>query len=1304
MIDGKHRRTERRSAKSPTSKGTLRHNGGMKFDLYRLGPREFENLAQSVFVAELGPDVAVFGMGSDGGREATQNDADDEEYTVLQAKYKETPATAQSEATWLITELRKEFKDWRESNKRDKKPKKFIVATNVTLSATPKSGGFDRVAKAMKEECAKLGIQQWVVWHSENINRFLEKHPGIRTSYAAWILPGDILSAIYEDVANRNSEAARAIRSYVPKELLNDRYANLDQAGSADDRTVPLADVFFDVPVALSPDRNAWGGARCLKTLIAACDVRHSAGDQSEIITDTGRPPRNRFVLVGGPGQGKSTVSQFLCQLYRAQLVKDTSSMRNGEVRSAVSQINTQAAKDDLLPKARRWPINVPLTRFADELAQKKCTNLLDYIAQRVSEASSAQVTASDMRDWLQTFPWLLVLDGLDEVPGSSNRGQVLSAISNFQLEADEVNADLVVVATTRPQGYTDEFSPKNYVHYYLTELDTDSALGYGRKLADARHGSSTNRVNQLMVRLERAAGESSTAHLMGTPLQVTIMAVLLDRVGKAPKDRFTLFADYYRVIFERELEKEGASSNLLRDHKADIDSIHADVGLLLQTRSERSGETESRLTIEELDGIIKYRLASEGHAGSELVDLTSAISRAATHRLVFLVPTRDTEVSFEIRSLQEFWAADALMNCSEEEISHRLRKMAISSHWRNVLLFALGNIFATRRNNLRDSVVALVSELNSNSEKFGNIPRRILTGSRLAVEILNDGMVRAPRYEAILVEESLMLLSIPYSEHVSMLAACVSDRGMTIIRDHFSAALQSVYPPSQSILAFLATRTAHNDVWASEQLSELHRRATVEGKLEMFNAALSFELPTLLHVALRSIEDPELTLSLVDQCGILRASNFSALLAPKGCSSAPLWASSIVQLFSRENREVYRRTSLRIGPFWGSLASLQKCGILLTQALAEGFPPEHWLARVADFCKNPDKNSLADLTKSLGPHSKGYVDVANYLPWIIYYAVHLYEEFGDASVSMIKDGHFGDTQDWKKIEDIWKTDGWLNSGTDDISAWRSRGESFLPIAACTLTPSKRPWSATSITELEQTLSCVTDVRQRARVVDLFLRVVEPLSGEVPAEMIERLYDMSDRKEVKFVSYGWASEIEWNDKWVSLFDRMGRDITVGHAWVPFQLPTSMATKWVEDLSQFGLGRLIMSRGFGDSVDASTVRRLHAEWDRVRNSGKRGDVERTLCMVVAMNVPPGDIEEATQRLHCLTESIQSGELSISYLSTCLALDCAEPSRYLILALSDLPNLAPYDRHSLHARMVRLQASEPTEIQYTEMRPC
>ncbi|MFF7827109.1 NACHT domain-containing protein [Streptomyces rochei] len=1276
----------------------------MRFDLYRLGAREFENLTQAIAVAELGPDVAVYGMGSDGGREATRHEPESVNYTVLQAKYKETPTAAQAEATWLIKELRKEFSDWRTSEKRETKPAIFIVATNVTLSATPRTGGMDRVAKVMKEECGKLGISQWVVWHSENINRFLEKHPGIRTSYAAWVLPGDILAAIYEDVSKRNSDTARAIRSYVSKELLNDRYANLDQAGSADDRTVPLADVFFDVPIAPSHDRSATTRQlRCLKTLITVCDMRHSSADAAATTIGDTSEAINRFVLVGGPGQGKSTVSQFLCQLYRAQLVKDTTSMRNAEVRAAVSQINTQATKESLLPKARRWPINIQLTRLADELAQGKCRNLLDYIAQRVSDATGVDISPSDMRDWLSTFPWLLVLDGLDEVPGSSNRDEVLSHISAFQLEADELNADLVIVATTRPQGYTDEFSPKNYAHYYLTALDTASALAYGRKLANARHGNSSDRVQRLMERLERAAAEPSTAHLMATPLQVTIMAVLLDRVGKAPKDRFTLFADYYRVIFERELEKEGAASNLLRDHKTDIDSIHADVGLLLQTRSERSGETESRITVDELDTIIRDRLAGEGHDGRELEQLTSAISRAATHRLVFLVPSRDAEVSFEIRSLQEFWAADALMNCSEEEIGRRLRVMAVSSHWRNVLLFALGNIFATRRNNLRDSVVALVSELNSYSEEFGNIPRRILTGSRLAVEILNDGMVRAPRYEAVLIEQSLKLLALPHSEHVSLLAASVSDRGMEIVQDYICTNVES--SSSESIQAFLATRAAHHDTWAFNQLLSLHDAADSARKLEMLGTAISYELPCLVHIALRSIVEPELTLPLLQDCEMLAASNFTSLVDPAGCSSAPSWFTPLLSLFNRRHRMAASPT-FRAGSFRGTVVGVRDCPPGLSEALEEGFPSDHWIARVVDFSAEPSKSSLANLIKSLGPYALGYEKVASRLPWIIFYAVALYERHGVAAVEMIDGGRLGDVSDWESMEEHWDHQfAAPDSFIDDIDAWFSEGQRFLPIAPCRLTYRKHVGTADSVAEIVSLINAAEDARSKSRLADYFLRVSEPIAPDVPVESMRQLYAAAAHADDRYSAFGWVSDSCTSEEWLSLLDEMGRDVTIGLAWIPWQFPALIVDHWLGDITRIGLGRIMACRSTQANTSPQSLRKIHTEWERLQTDSQADKgVKEIVCLLASLYFPPRDQEDATARLTCLESALRSGELMSLYMARNLMLDVEPPSRSMILKLADLPTLSPFERQGWYARMVRLQASAPTGIEYRTMRPC
>ncbi|NEC25535.1 hypothetical protein G3I20_02845 [Streptomyces sp. SID8111] len=1290
----------------------------MKFDLYRLGTREFENLTQAIAVAELGPDVAVYGVGSDGGREATQNEVSGSgPYILLQAKYKETATSSQSEATWLIKELRKEFKEWKESEKRKNKPDQFILATNVTLSATPRTGGLDRVMNVMKEECAALGISKCIVWHSENINRFLEKHSGIRTSYAAWILPGDILSLIYSDMTRHSADAARAIRLYTAKELLEDRYANLDQAGSADDRTVSLADVFFDVPIGVSPERYATAsGARCLETLIAACNQRHNPAQQSES-PDHG-PALNRFVLVGGPGQGKSTVSQFLCQLYRAQLVKDTASMRNSETKAAVTQINQQAIKEELTLKARRWPINIPLTRLADELAQGKCHNLLDYIAQRISEASTVQLAANDMRDWLEKFPWLVVLDGLDEVPGSSNRSQVMSQVTAFQLEADELNADVVIVATTRPQGYTEEFSPKNYVHYYLTALDTASALAYGKKLADARHGSSSDRVNRLMARLNRAAGEPSTAHLMTTPLQVTIMAVLLDRVGKAPKDRFTLFADYYRVIFERELEKEGAANNLLRDHKIDIDSIHADVGLLLQTRSERSGETESRITVEELDGIIRDRLISEGHDGAELDGLTSSISRAATHRLVFLVPSRDGEVSFEIRSLQEFWAADALMNCSEEEIGRRLRIMSVSSHWRNVLLFALGNIFATRRNNLRDSVVALVAELNAHSEDFGTIPRRILTGSRLAVEILNDGMVRAPRYEAVLVEESLKLLALPYSEHIPMLAGCISERGVAIARDQINVTVQSRRKLNNSTLAFLGGRAAQGDQWALDHIVGAFEQSDAKEKEAMFRASLAHEVPCLLHVTAQSLVDSSLTISLALAAGILSASHYSALLDPKGCSAPPNWFPSLVELFGHSSTalEHRRRMRIRVGPVMAHFCAVGHQPAGLAECLDGGFPSDHWLADIAAFCSSPTKENLAEVVRNLGPYSEEYKNVAPRFPWIIYYGIQLYREVGDEAQCMIRNGYLGDTHDWLAAEGQWSATREAEVVTSDFNAWASRRADFMPLPACQLAVVRNPAphvlslqeALNTLEEVVSTLTHLGDEEQRTRVAGAFFRVVTSMQTLVPPEVLEaalrKLHAIQRFGENKFANLAWLSELPENHDWSELVDWVGRDLILGHAWIPYPLPIDPLNAWTEDFSRIGLARIALSHGRAPTWDHRTAQRVLLEWDSVKYCDGAGEpVWRVICIVASVISPPRDSGDAAARVKGLLAAYSAGEVAMDFLANAIALDSGEASTQLLLGLVDNTDPDEFSRQDLYERMVQLQSTAETGIEYQMMRP-
>ncbi|MFD8739127.1 NACHT domain-containing protein [Streptomyces sp. NPDC059618] len=1297
----------------------------MDFDLYHLGPREFENLVQSIAVAELGPRVSVFGAGPDGGREATFDGSTGSRlgwdgYGILQVKHKEKPASPADEATWLIAEIRKEFKKWRTSTKRDPKPKHVIFASNVTLSAVPETGGFDRVEEVMQEECRKLDVESWMIWHSENVNRFLEVHDGIRRSYAAWILPGDILSSIYEDREGRKREVVGAIRSFLSREILRERYANLDQAGSADDRTIPLADVFVDLPISLTDDYRPDGEAKCLETLIASCDAIHRPDErQGDIAGHKG----NRFVLVGGPGQGKSTVSQLFCQLYRALLVKETDlCARNSELRSAVRRIMALADRESLSPHARRWPFKIPLTNLADGIAKGKFSSVLEYVAHRVSAVSAIDVTASDLREWLGEFPWLLILDGFDEVPGSSNRDEVLQCINDFLLDADEVNADLVVVATTRPQGYADEFSSKHYQHYSLLPLDTENALEYGHKLAQARYGAAADdKVQRLMDRLEQAAAEDSTARLMTTPLQVTIMAVLLDRMGKAPKDRYTLFADYYRVIYERELEKEGPASNLLRDRKTDINAIHADIGLLLQTKSERSGDTASRLTLEELNVIIAARLEGEGFKGDALQTLTASISRAATDRLVFLVPSRIDEVSFEIRSLQEFWAADAIMNCLESEIPRRLRAMSVSAHWRNVLLFALGNIFENRKP-LRDVVITLVAELNSASTQYGTLQRRILTGSRLAVEILRDGMVRAPRYEAILLEQALEVLHLPLSSHVPLLAASITPEGVGIARDFVQSELATDRSPRESILVFLGVRASHGDEWSAEVLRNIYARSTAEDREWYLSIASSAENAALVAWASRSMTDAGNTIAgaravrrITSTLTRSKASSrpARALPTPSGPFTLPEWSQAVVPVFmgpARTRSFVTRMLSIGKRAIEVRATDCSWPGSRLRDAIDRGFPEEHWLSRIYLFSERPSKQTLADVVRVDGPRVNDYQIWAHRFPWIVLYALRLREQHGDGAASMIESGYMGDAADWLALEESWKHTELREMAASDFDSWRTSRSAFFPFSASSFYSNDREvWESSDILSLIEVIEDIRDVSAKSRLANVIFNMLPRHSIRhrrvaFSRPMLERAINCLPKDSHTFLA--WLDGMEVDESWSDFLNIHGMYVRPGHLWSP-RVPDFVVRDWTSDFSKVGLGRIAMSSAGWTMTHRRYALPIKVEWERIKLESNADPARRFLVALgVVATDPPHERDDQEILLQVLAEAVQAKEVSLHHVLS-LVKAGHEATDYAFLV--DLLDRTKSTQSSPEIRfsydfLASYQASEWTEISFDTMRPC
>jgi hypothetical protein len=348
----------------------------------------------------------------------------------------------------------------------------------------------------------------------------------------------------------------------------------------------------------------------------------------------------------------------------------------------------------------------------------------------------------------------------------------MLLAISEFYIDAADAQADLFVVATTRPQGYRQEFAARVFDHLTLQPMEAHHALDYADHLAKVRYDQDPDLRRQVQKRLQVAASEPVTARLMRTPLQVTIMSLLLERRTRAPQDRYGLFEAYYNTLYEREVGKGTTVSGLLDEQRRNIDHLHERVGLLLQIRAEHAGEAESQLPEDELHRLAYERLIAEEYSPDKAARLASHLVNAATDRLVMLVGRDTGTIGFEVRSLQEVMAARALFTGVDQDLLNRLKQLAPSAHWRNTWLFAASRVFA-QREHLRDAMITLLDEIDGD----GPLAIYIAPGARLALEMLDEDItVGQPRYNKLLVRHALRLLDSYPGHVITRLATILND------------------------------------------------------------------------------------------------------------------------------------------------------------------------------------------------------------------------------------------------------------------------------------------------------------------------------------------------------------------------------------------------------------------------------------------------------------------------------------------------------------------------------------------------
>jgi hypothetical protein len=838
------------------------------YHLEGLNVRDFEHLSQALALGVFGFGVTPFGDGRDGGREATFNgrvagptpESVWDGYGVLQCKFRQRPVNDalkdERDGVWAVAELERDLKKFLDPKRKLPRPDYYVFITNVKLSAVSEVGGKDRVNKLLATYKSKIGLKGFDIWDYDKICRLLDANLDVRVAYSAFITPGDVLETLRLKLTDQNRDFWKIIPRYLQEEFHNELWSRLEYAGQAAEHRVALAHVFVDLRFGSSPRNNpvveSQGdlrrgivdslltvGAQRLKPSLCSKSEEEREEDIRTSLRNRVIQNRNsgRFVLIGGPGQGKSTVGQFLCQLYRAAFLKELPVQQLvPDYADDLDVFHRQCEANQMaLPSTRRFPMRIELNKFATQLSKGEVNSVLDAIRLRINKLTDSECTKNDLRKWLETYPWAVIFDGLDEVPASSNRAEVMESIQQFRSEIHSADADVLILGTTRPQGYEDEFSPRYFDHIYLWPLSVGRALHYGERLAYARYRTEKENYELVTERLKTATEQTSTARLMRTPLQITIMATLVIS-GQPPQERWNLFKRYYDVVYNRETERDIPSFRILRDQKTIVTAIHQWCGLRLQRDGEREGKTDSLLSTGDLEELIRLYNATEGCDKEEIESRTREISKATTNRLVFLTSLQQDAIGFEIRSLQEFMAADALMDGKDEEVERRLEAIAVSPYWRNVFLFAAGKCFAEQRSR-RSMVTSLCHRLNlqsTDNEWNDPLATSAYMGSRLALDILEEEMAH-DKFRTQLFDVALELVRQPDVIANARLASLYEPKLAQDYRKRIEAQLyQPDFSARTGAWVVLKILCAQNVEWA-EEIANSHWPADALEGLRIF-------------------------------------------------------------------------------------------------------------------------------------------------------------------------------------------------------------------------------------------------------------------------------------------------------------------------------------------------------------------------------------------------------------------------------------------------------------------------------------
>lgn len=462
-------------------------------------------------------------------------------------------------------------------------------------------------------------------------------------------------------------------------------------------------------------------------------------------------------VIVGGPGQGKTTLLQFLCQFYRARALE----------RNEYSPIAA-----DLSPVSNvcRIPIRIELTDYAEwrreELARAKQpagtkyrrrarsrrsinVTLESYVARQVSVAAGQNFTTNDLVLALTSEPMLLAFDSLDEVADSDERDEVADEIRATNSRLAATGKDVQILVATRPGSVGRPiWRDPNLNTLFLGQLTPPLRMKYLERWT-AQSKLTPVEIKELRATFTESIMLPHVSELAGNPMQLAILLHLMQRRTVLPEKRTALYDRYIDVFMDRE-----AKYAIVAEYKDLIVAFHKLLAWHIHTQVEQ-GVSKGTIGLTRLRELLTEYLIPRGGD----VEFIDELFKSVTTRVLCLVQ-RDLdshEFQFEVQPLREYFTAEHIYDSSPNNSSKNNRPACFSAllrrpYWANVMRFFAGKLAP-------GEVPALIYVLKESQDdkQLGGHPI-----SRAAAKFLLDDQVLSGQLEAALMDMVKVILDGP--------------------------------------------------------------------------------------------------------------------------------------------------------------------------------------------------------------------------------------------------------------------------------------------------------------------------------------------------------------------------------------------------------------------------------------------------------------------------------------------------------------------------------------------------------------